>query len=180
MSSEMKMIEDVADVAVESNIHLSPPASPEPIISPALVPTNSNSSANPMLVKLDELVAYITAIQGVEKITPMNVVIIVDKLVQIVEKYGDLTGTQKKMLVLDAIKKIVNTSQYLNDDERVTLIVIIDLTMPHVIDSIISAINGDMKFTKDKTKSWLSKLFCCGCCKSKDNGTVGKTEITQL
>jgi hypothetical protein len=62
--------------------------------------------------------------------------------------------------VLDAIKKIVNTSVYLNNDEHVTLIVIIDLTMPHVIDSIISTINGDMKFKNDKSQhSWFSKLF---------------------
>jgi hypothetical protein len=62
--------------------------------------------------------------------------------------------------VLDAIKKIVNTSVYLNNDEHVTLIVIIDLTMPHVINSIISTINGDMKFENDKSQhSWFSKLF---------------------
>jgi hypothetical protein len=149
--------------------------------TPIEIPETSLPSINPMLIKLDELVAYISSIQGIEKITPINVVIVVDKLVQIVEKYSDLTGSQKKMLVLDAIKKIVNTSTYLSKDERVTLIVIIDLTMPHVIDSIISAINGDMKFEKDKNKKscfskLFSSLFCC-CCTSQISKTAQITTI---
>lgn len=176
----------------ESNIDTivpAPPVVPATPITPAAAaevvvtntPPSSSINSNPMLVKLDELVAYITAIQGIEKITPMNVVIIVDKLVQIVEKYGDLTGSQKKMLVLDAIKKIVNTSVYLNDDERVTLIVIIDLTMPHVIDSIISAINGDMKFEKDKTgKNLFSKLFGWLCCCRKNISNDNGPEVTAI
>jgi hypothetical protein len=155
---------------------VTPPASPSPFVSASA----SASSTNPMLVKLDELVNYIKDLQGVEKITPMNVVILVDKLVQIVEKYNDLTGSQKKMLVLDSIKKIVNTSVYLNDDERVTLIVIIDLTMPHVIDSIISAINGDMKFENDKSPhSWFSKLFNC-CSSHKNSNASSKLEVTTI
>ena len=125
------------------------------------IPIPSVSSINPMLIKLDELVAYISDIQGIEKITPMNIIIIVDNLVQIVEKYGDLTGLQKKMLVLDAIKKIVNYSSNLNQNERATLIVIIDLTIPHVIDTIITAINGDMKFIKDIKPSCFSSVFQC-------------------
>jgi hypothetical protein len=140
------------------------------------IPIPSVSSINPMLIKLDELVAYISDIQGIEKITPMNIIIIVDNLVQIVEKYGDLTGLQKKMLVLDAIKKIVNYSSNLNQNERATLIVIIDLTIPHVIDTIITAINGDMKFEKDKTKqSCLSKLFhglFCSCKKQPNSPQI--------
>ncbi len=86
-----------------------------------------------------------------------------------------------KTLVLDSIKKIVNTSVYLNDDERVTLIVIIDLTMPHVIDSIISAINGDMKFENDKSlHSWFSKLFSCFCCCRKNNSADSVPEVTSI
>lgn len=168
-------MEEIDIIPVDTPV-VTPPSTPNGIPEPAL------PSINPMLIKLDELVAYISAIQGVEKITPMNVVIIVDKLVQIVEKYSDLTGSQKKMLVLDAIKKIVNTSAYLNEDERSTLIVIIDLTMPHVIDSIITAINGDSKFEKDKTKpSLFSKLFkslCCNCCNKTPKNN--DTQITSI
>ncbi len=62
-----------------------------------------------------------------EKITPTNIIIITSELIQIVEKYNNLTGMQKKMLVINTIKKIVN-EQVNTTEEKLALIIIVDNT----------------------------------------------------
>jgi hypothetical protein len=117
-------------------------------------------SENSILTKLDELTAYVKTTIGSQHITPVNVITIMNNLLQIVEKYKDLTGSQKKMLVLDTIKKVINeTVDDAND--QMQLLAIVDLTMPHIIDTVVSAINGNIKFEKEKVVSWLHKIFCC-------------------
>jgi hypothetical protein len=64
------------------------------------------------------------------------------------------------MLVINVIKKVVNEESS-SDEEKVALNVIIDNTLPHMIDGFIEAINDMMTFIKDYNKSWLKKLFCC-------------------
>ena len=122
---------------------------------------DNGTSSNALLNNLNELYQYIKNVHQ-NKITPTNIVIIASELIQIVEKYNGLTGTQKKMLVINVIKKIVNEESN-TDEEKVALNVIIDITLPHVIDGFVDAINGMMKFAKDAKKTnFLKKcLFCC-------------------
>jgi hypothetical protein len=64
------------------------------------------------------------------------------------------------MVVINVIKKLVNT-QFNTDEDKQAMNIIIDLTLPTVIDGLISAINGDIKFNKEKVKSFFKKYFCC-------------------
>jgi translation initiation factor 2B subunit (eIF-2B alpha/beta/delta family) len=116
-------------------------------------------SSNQLLSNFNELYTYVKSIHQ-NKITPTNIVMIVSELIQVVEKYNYLTGPQKKMLVINVIKKVVNEESS-SDEEKVALNIIIDNTLPHMIDGFVGAINGMMKFVKDSNKSWLKKLFCC-------------------
>jgi hypothetical protein len=122
---------------------------------------DNGTSTNTLLNNLNELYQYIKTVHQ-NKITPMNIVLISSELIQVVEKYNTLTGTQKKMLVINVIKKIVNEESN-TDEEKIALNIIIDNTLPLMIDGFISAINGIMKFTKDSKKSKFFKrcLFCC-------------------
>ena len=122
---------------------------------------SNKSQDNDILDALNQLYNHIKSIHG-DKITPSNIILISSELIQIVEKYKSFTGTQKKMLVINTVKKIVN-EQVNTLDEKNALNVVIDSTLPHVIDGFISAINGVMKFTKDK-KSKLGRLL--SVCKS--------------
>ena len=116
-------------------------------------------SSNQLLSTLNELYMYIKSIHG-EKITPTNIVLITSELIQIVEKYNDLTGTQKKMLVINTVKKIVN-EQLNTSDEKMALNIIIDHTLPCVINGFIDAINNVFAFTKTiKNKKCGKYLFC--------------------
>ena len=85
---------------------------------------------------------------------------IMNNLIQVVEKYKELTGNQKKMLVLDTLKKIINENVS-DESEKQQLILFVNITIPIILDSIISAINGNMKFAKDKISGCFSKLFSC-------------------
>ena len=53
------------------------------------------------------------------------------------------------MLVLDTLKKVVN-EQYGNSPEdlleKQILFILIDNTVPHFIDTLVSSINGKIKF----------------------------------
>jgi hypothetical protein len=122
---------------------------------------NAKPEPNSFLIKLEQMVEYIKNTLGDEKITATNIVIISTNLMHIVEQYKDLTGSQKKMLILDTIKKVIN--QNVNDpQERISLMLIVDMTLPPMLDTLVSAINGGLKFEKDKVISTFKKIFCCG------------------
>ena len=122
---------------------------------------NAKPEPNSFLIKLEQMVEYIKNTLGDEKITATNIVIISTNLMHIVEQYKDLTGSQKKMLILDTIKKVIN--QNVNEpQERISLMLIVDMTLPPMLDTLVSAINGGLKFEKDKVISTFKKIFCCG------------------
>ena len=127
---------------------------------------NVKPEPNSFLIKLEQMVEYIKNTLGDEKITATNIVIISTNLMHIVEQYKDLTGSQKKMLILDTIKKVIN--QNVNDpQERISLMLIVDMTLPPMLDTLVTAINGGLKFEKDKVVSGFTKLFCCGGSKTQ-------------
>ena len=65
------------------------------------------------------------------------------------------------MLIINVIKKIVN-NQIDSQETRTALNTIIDFTLPIVIDNLVSAINGEIKFNKEKVESFFKKyIFCC-------------------
>ena len=127
----------------------------------AIIPfENIKPEPNAFLLKIEQMVNYIKSTIGSEKINATNIVIISTNLMLIVEQYKDLTGYQKKMLVLDAIKKYINEN--VSDvQERISLMIIVDMTLPQVLDTLVTAINGDIKFEKEKVISWFKKVFCC-------------------
>lgn len=112
---------------------------------------------NDLIDLFNHLYKHITSIHK-ENITPSNIVILATELIQLVEKYQNLTGNQKKMLVINIIKKYVNEQNGSEDDKK-ALNLIIDLTLPNIIDNLIKAINGEINF--NRAKSFFSKFICC-------------------
>ena len=146
--------ESKAEIAIALMNMLPPP----PPVSPAT--PNTNTSGNSLLDKMEQLYTYVKSTLGSQKITATSIIVIANSLMQIIEKYEGLTGNQKKMLVIDTIKRVINETM---DDEieRMNLIVIADMTLPTVIDTLVSAINGDLKFDPKKVQGLFQKLFCC-------------------
>lgn len=146
---------------------------------------NDNTPLSNKLLKiLDDLYKYCKSILGNQQATSMNIIMLVNNLIQMVEQYKDITGNQKKMLVLDTIKKIVNETT-VSDVEKNQLILLANITLPLVIDAIISAINGDMKFNNEpiiKNTSCFKKYLCLLCCCDNSYGedTQNTTTTTVL
>ena len=137
-----------------------PPAPVVPALAPVVVAELVPSAENILLTRLAELYDYSKSILDTNKITTTNIIMIMNNLIQVVEKYKELTGNQKKMLVLDTLKKIINENVS-DESEKQQLILFVNITIPIILDSIISAINGNMKFAKDKISGCFSKLFSC-------------------
>jgi hypothetical protein len=129
---------------------------------------------NTFLDKLNKLYLYSKSIVDNKNITSTTVILLTNKLIQIVEKYKDLTGAQKKMLVLDTLSKLIN--EYIDDASvKQELLTLITIIVPKIIDTVVYAINGEMKFTKDIKHSFFSVL--CPCF-SKKNTKKKSNEIT--
>jgi hypothetical protein len=119
-------------------------------------------SENVLVDGVESLYNHVKSIHH-EKITALNVIYITTELMQLVQKYKELTGTQKKLMVVNVIKKLIN-SQVDCPEDRLALTIIVDTTLPIVIDNLIDAMKGNLKFDKDKTVSFFKKYLCC-CCK---------------
>ena len=122
--------------------------------------------------KLDLLVIYIGSITLKERVDSSNIIMLIHKVMVMVEQFKDLTGKQKQDLVISAITKIVLDS-YSDIDpedkvERELLLMIIKKTLPSIINTFVSAINGDIKFYKSaKCGSFFNIFNMFKCCKKK-------------
>ena len=133
-----------------------------PITQFILETTISELEKNDIPNKTEELLNYIKSIIGENGIiTSLNIIEILNKLIHNVEQYNILSGSQKKMLILDTLKKVID-EQYGDNPEKLIekqlLIMLINNTMPQYIDILISAINGKIKFIKTKEKRLFTVL----------------------
>ena len=119
---------------------------------------------NVMMQYLEEVYRYVKSVHGQNKVTAVNIVIIASELIQIVEKYKGMTGSQKKMLIISSVKRVINEQED-SVEERAALNIIIDQTLPILIDSMVGAINGAMKFIKENKQTIIKKLKSIFCCK---------------
>lgn len=144
----------------EVNLNTIPEVSIEGIIEST---NNMNvNSYNALIDTFNQLYAHIKVIYT-GKLTPASAIIVMSELIQLVEKYKTITGQQKKNMVINVIKKLVNeeTEKY-TLEEQAALSLLINTTLPTMIDTTIDAINGLLKFTKDKTKNtFFSRFLCC-------------------
>ena len=148
----IKLLEEVKEVVLE------PIPVTQFIIETAMIELEKTILSNIS----EELTQYIKSIIGEYGIiTSLNIIAILNNLIHNIEKYNTLKGTQKKMLILDTLKKVIN-EQYGNNPEQLLekqlLFILIDNTMPQVIDTLISAINGEIKFIKSKENNLFTVL----------------------
>ena len=91
-----------------------------------------------------------------KKVTTINIVMIATNLMQIVEKYPKIAGTQKKSLVIQVLKKFVIDQS--DGDTENALLLFIDTFLPSVIDTIISV---DVKEIVINIKKGVKSFFIC-------------------
>ena len=105
---------------------------------------------------INKLYESICVIAVNKKVTTINIVMIATNLMQIVEKYPKISGTQKKSLVIQVLKKFVIDQS--DGDTENALLLFIDTFLPSVIDTIISV---DVKDIVINIKKGVKSFFIC-------------------
>lgn len=109
------------------------------------------------LVYIDRLYETLSSMIGDNKLSTANAVIIATNLMQIVEKYTNITGQQKKALVIHVLKLFI--ADHLDGDDANTLLLFIDMFLPSVIDTIISIDKKELAI--NIRKSFKTCFPCC-------------------
>ena len=169
---------DITDVIPEENTNNNELSNNIELISIKALPKNdteqtkkTENNVHNLETIVNELYNSIYGIITMEEINPVEIpaqlITIVTKTVQVINKYSDLKGSEKKQLVLSAFDKLNNNIDVIfptisEQDKKMIKLAL--STIPSLIDNIISIIN--MKYDIDfenliKKTSALSKLFCC-------------------
>lgn len=107
---------------------------------------------------INKLYSSLTNIAKGEQITTLNIVLISTNLMQIVEKYPNINGEQKKALVIQVLARFTNDT--LSGDDKIGVMLFINTFLPDIIDTIISVDKKQIIINIRKTfKS------CFPCCK---------------
>jgi len=91
-----------------------------------------------------------------KQVTPANVLFIVTQLMIVVAKYNNLTGSQKKKLVIYVLRSFIKYSDDIENDTKQELLLMFDIIIPDVIDLLVTASNSKFAFKVKK-----SLLSCC-------------------
>lgn len=105
---------------------------------------------------VDKLYESLKNITEGQKLTTMNVILVSTHLMQIVEKYPNINGSQKKETVIHVLKKLVIDT--LDGDDEKALLLFIETFLPSVIDIIIAV---DKKELAVKVKKGFKSCFSC-------------------
>lgn len=105
---------------------------------------------------VNKLYETLIRIIGDKELTTANAVLIATNLMQIVEKYPNISGPQKKELVIYVLKRFVVDHLYGENEQA--LLLFIDVFLPSVIDTIISV---DKKELAIKIRKGLKACFSC-------------------
>ena len=106
---------------------------------------------------VDKLYNKLSQITEGKEINTGNIMIIATNLMQVVEKYDELKGYEKKNLIIYVLKKFVKDA--LEDDVEDIVLTFIDTMLPSVIDTIISIDKKDLAIKLKK--SLKDCLVCC-------------------
>ncbi len=92
------------------------------------------------------------------KVDPAGLLSLTAKIMELVERSPGLQGFEKKQVVIEVVKKLVDETD-LSEEDNAKVDVIIETTLPMAIDVIVSASRGAFNLNNLRTK--LRKLCAC-------------------
>ena len=99
----------------------------------------------------------------------IQIPIIIGMIMSLVENYKNLSGPEKKSVIVKVIKTLITVKipelVELKEGDQDKLALIIQI-LPTIIDVLVEIANG--KYNINKVASLLKRIFCC-CCPSKKN-----------
>lgn len=111
---------------------------------------------------IDNLYDEILEVRNGEKLTLSNGVSFCVNLMQLVEKYTNFSGSQKKQIVIDVINKIIEVQV---DDVNLEkdLINFSNSVLPNTIDIIVSVDRKKLVIKTKKIFKYIYDKICCCC-----------------
>lgn len=158
--SEQIVSTETTNTDNESKEEVSPSESPDEIEE---VPLDDKEEVDVTEKAIQTLLEKIKSTLEDSALTPMNISSIVLSLVVAVEEFKDLSGKDKKKVVLDSIEKyILSTIPETNEIRSILLDILRDL-LPEMIEIIIGVDKGQYRIKAKKTcklgVKFLKKMF---------------------
>lgn len=94
-------------------------------------------------------------------LTQENITVVVINLMQLVDKYTELSGEEKKNIVIHVVKKIIKheiDKDKIIEEEEKLMLTFVDIFLPSIIDTLVSV---DKKKIAIKIKKTFSSCFTC-------------------
>jgi hypothetical protein len=113
-----------------------------------------NNEISPIIIKLYKKIENI--INKEDKLTTINIIQVTTYLMQIIETYPKLKGSERKEIILKVLIKYAKMN--LSEEDYEEIKPFIDITIPIIIDTIISV---DSKEIVIQTKKCLTSCFPC-------------------
>ena len=80
-----------------------------------------------------------------QEIKPINIIIIAEAAMRLLGKIKNLSGYEKKAMVIELVKKLVREAS-LSDDDKMAIEIIINYTLPVIIDEFYKISKGGIDF----------------------------------
>ena len=95
------------------------------------------------------------------KVTSQNLMLILEYVIEIVEKVENLKGNKKKALAVQLIQRVVLNADMDDNDRALCVIMIDNGIIGDTIDLVINAVNGKLDFASAITtgKKWCMFAF---------------------
>lgn len=97
-----------------------------------------------------------------EDFSSSDIIIFAVQGMQVVERYPQLTGPEKKQYVIRLAKRIVNDLSKIEESERAALLLAIDMLLPSMIDQVVAASRGQLDLNKIGKRCGSFWRGCCG------------------
>lgn len=91
-----------------------------------------------------------------------DIIIFAVQGMQVVERYPQLTGPEKKQYVIRLAKRIVNDLAKIEEVDRAALLLAIDMLLPSMIDQVVAASRGQLDLNKIGKRCGSFWRGCCG------------------
>lgn len=125
--------------------------------------TDSKEIKSPLELQIQQ---DLERMMGMKPITSNNISTVLLSLMQTVEDYNDVKGTDKRSLVLHALDLYID-DQTDNKGEIIELKNMINNTLPSVVDMIVGMSNGDVRL-KLAQKTCSAFLACLSDCSKSE------------
>jgi len=112
-------------------------------------------------VLVDTLYDRFRGAVGISEVDADTIVSITTLAMVVVDRQKNMSGEDKKQLVLHLLKRLVNDTDMIDKDKDATILVI-NAIVPSVIDTIINATKGGFDINRVKSRwEWIKKNCCC-------------------